>query len=182
MPQDLIVVGFKGTRRASEVLSELNKLDDKWVIDLKDAVSAYRTDDGDLRIDQSVQATPMQGADLGLIAGSLLGALIAVPLTGGLSAAAAAGAMGAGAAGGAIGGAAAGKRDATDIKRQYGISDDFVDKVGKLINPGESAAFVLLRTADPDIVMEKFRGYGGNILRTNLSITEAARVQRTLGG
>jgi len=182
MPQDLIVVGFKGTRRASEVLSELKKLDDSWVIDLKDAVSAYRTDDGELRIDQSVQATRGQGADLGLIAGSLLGAMLAVPFTGGLSAAAAAGALGAGAAGGAIGGAVAGADDATDFKRRYGISDDFVDKVGKMINPGESAVFVLARTANPDLVAEKFRGYGGNILRTNLSISEAARAQRTLRG
>ena len=182
MADNLIVIGFKGPRRASEVLSELQKLDDSWVVDLKDGVSAYRTDDGELRIDQSVQATRGQGADLGLIAGALLGGLLAAPFTGGLSAATAAGAVGAGTLGGAIGGAAAGAEDATDFKRRYGISDEFVDQVGKLINPGDSAVFVLARTADPDLVAEKFRGYGGTILRTNLTIGQAARAQRTLEG
>lgn len=180
MAQDLIVVGFKGTRRASEVLSELQKLDEKWVIDLDDAVSAYRTDDGQLRIDQSVQATRMQGADLGVLVGGMLGALIAAPLTGGLSAAAAAGAVGAGVAGGGLAGAAAGADDATDWKRRYGVSDEFVSQVGRIINPGESAVFALLRTATPDLVTEKFRGYGGKVLRTNLSLRETARVQREL--
>jgi uncharacterized membrane protein len=181
MAQDLIVVGFRGTRRASEVLSELQKLDDNWVVDLEDAVSAYRTDDGQLRIDQSVQPTRMQGADLGVLVGGMLGALIAAPFTGGLSAAAAAGAVGAGVAGGGMAGGAIGAEDATDFKNKYGVSDDFVDQVGKLINPGNSAVFVLLKTASPDLVIEKFRGYGGTILRTNLPIREAARVQRELG-
>jgi uncharacterized membrane protein len=182
MAQDFIVIGFKGPRRASEVLSELQKLDEDWTIDLDDAVSAYRTDDGQLRIDQSVQATRGQGADLGVLVGGMLGALIAAPFTGGLSAVAAAGAVGAAAASGGIVGAAAGAEDATDWKNKYGISDDFVDQVGKLITPGNSAVFVLLRTASPDRVTEKFRGYGGKILRTNLTLRQAARVERTLGG
>ncbi len=180
MAQDLIVVGFKGTRRASEVLTELQKLDDKWVIDLDDAVSAYRTDDGQLRIDQSVQPTRGQGADLGVVIGGMLGALVAAPFTGGLSAAAAAGAVGAGVASGGLVGAAAGADDATDFKNHYGLSDDFVTQLGKLINPGESAAFVLLRTASPDVVIEKFRGYGGKIIRTNLTIPQTVRLQREL--
>jgi uncharacterized membrane protein len=180
--QDLIVVGFKGTKRASDVLSELQKLQEDWVIDLKDAVSAFRTDDGQLRINQSVQQTPGQAADLAVVVGGILGGLLAMPLTGGLSAAAAGATMAAGAAGVGLAGAKAASDDAADFKRRYGISDEFVDQVGKLINPGESAAFVLLRTANPDVVAEKFRGYGGQILRTNLSISEAARVQRDLRG
>ena len=54
MPQNLIAVGFSGAHRAAEVLSELLKLDDHWVIELKDAVAPYRTDDGQLRIDQRI--------------------------------------------------------------------------------------------------------------------------------
>jgi len=182
MAQDLIVVGYKGTQRASEVLNELRKLDENWTIDLEDAVSAYRTDDGQLRIDQSVQATRGQGADLGVLVGGMLGALIAAPFTGGMSAAAAATALGAGAATGGLAGAGVGAEDATDFKNKYGISDDFIDQVGRVINPGESAVFVLLRTGQPDVVIEKFRGYGGRILRTNLTLPQAARVQRELRG
>src|SRR5262249_8923497 len=135
MAQDLIVVGFKGTRRASEVLSELQKLDDKWVIDLDDAVSAYRTDDGQLKIEQSVQPTRGQGADLGVLVGQMLGALVAAPFTGGLSAAAAAGAVGAGAAAGGLAGAAQGAKDATDWKRRYGISGEFATNLGERSTP-----------------------------------------------
>jgi len=180
MAQDMIVVGFKGPRRASEVLSELQKLDQDWAIDLDDAVSAYRTDDGQVRIDQSVQATRGQGASLGALAGGLLGAALAAPFTGGLSVAAAAGTVGAAAAGAGIVGGAAGAEHATDWKKKYGISDDFVAQVGKLVKPGDSAVFALLRTANPDLVLEKFRGYGGQILRTNLSLRETVRAQRTL--
>src|SRR5262245_56269062 len=181
MAQDLIVVGFKGTQRASEVLSELRKLDENWTLDLEDAVSVYRTDDGQLRIDQSVTPTRGQGADLGVFVGGMIGALVAAPFTGGLSAAAAATAVGAGAATGGLAGAGMGAEDATDFKRRYGISDDFVEQVGRTINPGDSAVFVLLRTGQPDVVIEKFRGYGGRIVRTNLTLPQAARVQRELG-
>lgn len=182
MPQNMIVVGFTGTRRASEVLQELQKLEDKWVVDLEDAVAAYRTDDGQLRIDQSVMPTRGQGADWGVLLGGMLGALLAVPFTGGLSAAAAATAIGAGAAGVGLAGGAAGADEATDWKNRYGISDDFVDSVGKLIKPGTSAVFALLESGDPDRVLEKFRGYGGRVLTTSLSPRQQARVERTLRG
>lgn len=182
MPQNLIVVGFGGTRRATEVLSELQKLNDSWAIDLQDAVAAYRTDDGQLRIDQSVAPTRGQGADMGVLVGGMLGALVAAPFTGGLSVAAAGTAVGATAAATGLAGAAAGAEDATDWKKNYGITDDFVGQVGKLIAPGNSAVFAIIRTVSPDLVAERFRGYGGKILTTTLSPGQAARVERTLRG
>jgi uncharacterized membrane protein len=182
MPQNLIVVGFGGTRRASEVLSDLQKLQDNWVIDLADAVAAYRTDDGQFRIDSSVAPTRGQGADMGVLVGGMLGALVAAPFTGGLSVAAAGTAVGATAAAGGLAGAAAGADDATDWKRTYGITDAFVNDVGKLIQPGQSAVFALIRTASPELVAERFRGYGGKILTTTLTPKQAARVESTLRG
>jgi uncharacterized membrane protein len=90
MAQNLIVVGFHGKHRASEVLGQLEQLTYDWSLDLKDAVAAYRTDDGRLRVDQSVQPTTKEGAGYGVFIGGLIGAVLAVPFTGGLSAAAAA--------------------------------------------------------------------------------------------
>jgi uncharacterized membrane protein len=52
--KNLIVVGFPGRHRASEVLSELQQLDRNWALDLTNAVAAYRTDEGHLRVDRSV--------------------------------------------------------------------------------------------------------------------------------
>src|SRR5262245_50215166 len=56
MQQDLIVVGFNGTRRATEVLTQLQSRRDLWAIDLADAVAAFRTDDGSLRIDPTIRS------------------------------------------------------------------------------------------------------------------------------
>ena len=53
--QDLIAVGFSGSRRAAEVLRKLQSLDARGTIDLADAV--YRTEDGRLRVDRSVEVS-----------------------------------------------------------------------------------------------------------------------------
>src|SRR6476620_8986652 len=98
MSQNLIVVGFHGKHRASEVLGQLEQLTYDWSLQLKDAVAAYRTDDGRLRIDQSVQPTTKEGAGWGAFIGGMIGAILFAPLTGGVSAAAAATTLGFGAA------------------------------------------------------------------------------------
>ena len=180
MSDNLIVVGFHGKHRASEVLGQFEQLTYDWSLQLKDGVAAYRTDDGRLRIDQSIQPTTKEGAGYGVFIGSMIGALLAAPFTGGLSAAAAATALGAGAAtAGSIGGAI-GYDDADTFKREYGISDDFVKEVGGMIKPGDSAVFAVVRDGNPEQMAEKFRGYGGTILRTSLSPKVAQRVQETI--
>ena len=49
-----------------------------------------------------------------------------------------------------------------------------------MIEPGDSAVYALLRTADPDIVGSQFRGYGGTILTTTLSLDQQAKVENVL--
>ena len=172
----LIVVGFKKDMyRASEVLNELQSMNDDWVVDLHDAVAVYRDTNGKLRVDQSYQMTTGEGAAWGGFMGSLIGlTLAAIPFTGGASAAAA------GAAGGAALGAGAGALDASWWKDEFGIPDDFVKQVGLMIQPGDSAIYALLRTADPEILADQFRGYGGTILTTTLSRDQQAKVEKVL--
>jgi uncharacterized membrane protein len=79
MAQNLIVVGFHGKQRASEVLGQLEQVTADWALDLKDAVAAYRTDDGRLRIDQSLNPTTKEGAGYGVFLGTMIGALLAAP-------------------------------------------------------------------------------------------------------
>jgi uncharacterized membrane protein len=180
MSENLIVVGFHGKHRAAEVLGQLEQLTYAWSLNLKDGVAAYRTDDGRLRIDQSVQATTKEGAGYGAIIGSIIGALLAAPFTGGLSAAAVATTIGFGAVtAGTIGGAI-GAGDADTFKREYGISDEFVKEVGGMIKPGDSAVFAVVRGGDAEEIAKNFRGYGGTILRTTLSSRVAERVQNTI--
>jgi uncharacterized membrane protein len=179
----LIVVGFKKDMyRASSVLNQLSTMNYDWVVDLHDAVAAYRDYNGKLRVDQSYQTTTGEGAAMGGLLGALIGlSLAAIPFTGGASAVAA-GTLAAGAAGGAAVGASAGALDAAWWKDEFGIPDDFVKQVGAMIQPGDSAVFALLRTANPDKVAEQFRGYGGTILSTTLSRDQQKKVENVLAG
>ena len=177
---ELMVVGFEGKHRASEVLSQLEDMDLSYAIDLKDAVTVYRTDDGELRFDRSVQPTKTEGAALGAVLGGLIGALVLAPITVGGTAAAAAAVLGAGALTGGITGAAIGAEDIDKWKKSYGISDDFVNEVGGMVQPGQSAIFVLAHTTKPAAVAEKFRGYGGKVFRTTLSAESAAKFEKLM--
>ena len=177
---ELVVVGFEGKHRAAEVLDQLEVLNDLSTIDLKDAVAVYRTDDGRLRFDQSVQPTTGEGAANGALLGGMIGALLMAPFTGGISAAAAAGAMGIGAAAFGLSGAAIGADEASSFKEDYGITDDFVKQVGGMVQPGQSAVFVLATASDPQVVAQQFRGYGGTVLRTTLPADAAARFEKLM--
>ena len=178
--KDLIVVQFQGKHRASEVLEQLQGLDGDSTMALDDAVAVYRTDDGKLRVDQSVQPTGKEGGVWGGLIGGILGALVAAPFTAGASVAVAATAVGAGVLSfGAIG-VAAGDDDATDWKTRYGVSDDFVKQVGGTVPPGASAVFAVIRSTDPVAVAERFRGYGGTVLRTTLSPAQSEKVKEII--
>src|SRR5690349_13042145 len=163
---ELIVIGFKQDMyRASEVLNTLQDMNDSWVVDLHDAVAVYRDYNGKLRVDQSYQMTTGEGAAWGGLLGGLLGAILAAPFTAGASAAAA---IAAAAIGGGTLGVGAGALSASSWKEDYGISEDFVTRVGTIVQPGDSAIFALLRTIDRKLVADQFRGYGGTILSTTL--------------
>jgi len=178
---ELIVVGFKkDMSRASEVLNTLQEMNENWVVDLHDAVAVYRDYKGKLRVDQSYQMTSGEGAAWGGLFGGLIGALLAAPFTAGVSAAAAGAAVAAGSLSGVALGATAGAIDADSWKQDYGISDDFVQRVGTMVQPGDSAIFALLRTLDPDLVAAQFKGFGGTILRTTLTPAQRAKVEATL--
>jgi uncharacterized membrane protein len=179
---ELIVVGFKKDMyRASEVLNDLQQLNDDWVVDLHDAVAVYRDYNGKLRVDQSYQMTTGEGAAWGGLWGLLIGATLAIPFTAGASAAAAGTALATGAISGTALGAGFGAVDAESWKDEFGIPDEFVQRVGAMIQPGDSAIYAILRVGDPDVVAEKFRGYGGTILRTTLNPDQQAKVEKVIG-
>lgn len=177
---ELLVVGFKKDMyRASEALNMLQDMNNTWIVDLNDAVAVYRDYNGKLRVDQSYQMTTGEGAAWGGLFGGLIGALLAAPFTGGASAAAA---LAAGSIGGVTLGATFGAIDADTWKDAYGISDDFVQRISTMVQPGDSAVFVLARAVNPDLIADAFHGYGGTVLRTTLSGAQQARVEATLHG
>ena len=177
---ELIVVGFKKDMyRASEALNRLEEISNSWIVDLRDAVAVYRDYKGKLRVDQSYQMTTGEGAAWGGLFGGLMGALLAAPFTGGASAAAV---LAAGSLSGVALGASSGAIDAEAWKEDYGISEDFVDRASAMVQPGDSAIFVLARAINPDLIADAFRGYGGEVIRTTLTDSQRTRVEATLHG
>ena len=178
---DLIVVGFDGTHRAAEVLDQLQRLNADIAFDLHDAVAAYRSRNGTLRVDQSMHLTTKEETAWGGVLGAFVGALLALPVVALVGVPAAAAALGiSGAALGATGGAAMAFDDVTAWRDTHGISDDFVKEVGGMVQPGSSAVFALVRAADPAAFAERFRGYGGRVLRTTLPPEQTRALQETL--
>jgi uncharacterized membrane protein len=148
---------------------------------LKDAVAVYRTDDGRLRVDESVQMTSSEGAAGGGLVGAMIGALLAAPFTAGASAAAAAGIAATGALTFGATGAVIGYEDAAEMKDKYGVSEDFVRQVGGMVQPGNSALFILGTSRTPEVVARNFQNYGGTILRTTIPPEKAANLQKIIG-
>ena len=49
-----------------------------------------------------------------------------------------------------------------------------------MIQPGDSAVYALLRTVNPDIIADQFRGYGGTVLSTTLNRNQEAKIEKVL--
>jgi uncharacterized membrane protein len=62
-------------------------------------------------------------------------------------------------------------------KAQRGLTDDFMLQVRRLIRPGDSALFMLIRTSDPDLVIDEVQRYGGRLLQTSLTPSRDALIQ-----
>jgi uncharacterized membrane protein len=61
-----------------------------------------------------------------------------------------------------------------------GISDDFVRELAGLIRPGKSVLFLLDDGGDLDAILPAIRGMGGTVLKTNVDLERAKRVQAAL--
>src|SRR6185436_15530108 len=82
---ELVVVGFDNPTDADRVLTELTRMQKEYLIDLEDAVIAIRSQDGAVRIKQSVNMLSLGAATGGLrgaMWGSLIGLLFLNPLAG----------------------------------------------------------------------------------------------------
>ena len=175
-----IVVGFPGEHRAAEVLDQLLHLQERSWFELDDAVAVRRTRHGHLRVEQSLTPTSLQGAAFGAAIGAIVGALVAAPLTLAATAGLGASAIAVNAGLGGIFGGGVGAEDAKIDKNDHGISQAFVKKIGGMLSPGSSALFLLGRAVDPKAVAEHFKGYGGKVEYSTLSLEKTAQIQRII--
>jgi uncharacterized membrane protein len=165
--RNLIVLGFDGLHTADEVLNKLRSLQKEYLIDLEDACVVERDASGKIYIKQAVNLTAVgakTGAASGALWGTLVGLLFLNPLAG----------MAIGAAtGGGIGALSGSLAD-------YGISDDFVRKLGETIPQGSSALFILFKRATEDKVMRELEPFRPRVLKTSLSDEAEQRLKSEL--
>jgi uncharacterized membrane protein len=166
---ELVVIGFDNPQEADQVLTELRRIEQEYLIDLEDAVVAIRQANGKVQLKQSIDLVgtgAATGALSGALWGTLLGLLFLNPL--------------AGFAVGGLAGAGAGALSGTAM--DYGINDDFIRSLATTLQPGTSALFILVRKAQPEKVLAGLSGFKGKILRTSLSPKQEAHLQAALSG
>jgi len=152
----LTVVKFPSADGADEALATLEKLQGQELISLHDAAVVSWPADRKKPKTRELHSTKMAGALGGSFWGLLFGLLFFVPILG----------LAIGAAGGALMGSL----------RDVGISDSFINEVREKVTPGTSALFALTSDAVLDRVAEAFRGSDGEIIHTNLSQEQEARL------
>jgi len=164
---ELVVVAFDNPQEADRVLTELNRMQTEYLIELEDAVVAVRQPDGKVNLKQSVRligAAAASGGLSGALFGSLVGLLFLNPLAG----FALGGLVGAG--GGALSGSLV----------DYGINDQFIRSLAEALQPNTSALFVLVRKAQPDRVLAELSRFKGRVLRSSLAPEQEARLQAAI--
>ncbi len=156
---DLIVIEYDDIHKAEEVRLKLLKMQGEYLIDLEDAVVAFKDEKGKIRLNQ-IQNLTASGAMSGGFWGTLIGMIFLNPLLG----------MAAGATAGAVSGAL------TDV----GINNNFMKEIASGFQNGTSALFVLVRKVTPDKVLAELKGSGGKILQTSLTHEKEEKLQAAL--
>ncbi len=156
----LFVLKFDDEATAHQVVATLKSLQNRQLIKVDDAAIVTLKPDGKPKVQQMhnlVGAGALGGAFWGL----LIGLLFFVPVMGMLV--------------GAAAGALAGKF--SDV----GIDDNFIKQVGSSIHPGESALFLLVSEAVADKVLPELKQYKFQLIQTNLSKEDEAKLREMIG-
>jgi uncharacterized membrane protein len=157
----LVVLGLDNRDDAERVLDLAADLGRQNLLQLEDAAYAYRTDQGKVRVHQTVSTAGI-GAAGGALWGTLIGLIFLAPL--------------AGAAVGAATGAVAGKL--TDV----GINDKMIKQIGGELDQGKAAVFLLARSATVDRVIEALKPFNPTVIQTNLTREREDELVQALQG
>ncbi|NIZ12736.1 DUF1269 domain-containing protein [Phaeobacter sp. HF9A] len=155
---ELIVIGYDTPKQAEAARTELFGMAKEYLVDVADAVVATADEEGKIKLDQMVNLWSV-GAASGAMWGVLAGLLFFNPFLGA--------AVGAGA--GALSGALS----------DYGINDNFMKDVSNVLQPGQAALFMMVRTEATDRVIKRLGIKGGHIIRTNLDRSKEEHLRRT---
>jgi uncharacterized membrane protein len=135
--------------QAELALKEIGRRANERAVALTDAVIAFKSGDGRIKIRQTQDLTTGKGAGRGTLMGFLVGLIFGGPLIGAL--------------GGLAIGALIGKR--TD----RGLDDGFVAEVSKKLHPGNSALLLLADTEPTAEGMAYLRSFDAQVFVTQMS-------------
>jgi uncharacterized membrane protein len=144
----LVAIAYPDVATATEVRNRLMEMQRDNVIQMEDAVVVEKRSDDKIRLHQS-NSSAGRGAAWGPMWGGLIGLVFFAPFI----------SMAVGAAAGATGGAM------TDP----GIDNDFMKQLGKNLQPGGAALFVLAIQTSPDKIIAEIGQNGGKVVKTSLS-------------
>jgi uncharacterized membrane protein len=142
---------------ADQALGKMQKLHDELLLALHDAAVVSWEPGHPKPKTQQLRSAAGPAALGGAFWGMLFGLIFFVPLLGAAI----------GAASGALYG----------MFRDVGISDAFLADVREKVTPGTSALFALTSDAEFDKVAEELQETGAELIRTNLSVEDEARLR-----
>lgn len=153
----LTVWRFDTADGAKEALTTIERLQREELINIVDAAVVSWPEGHKKPRTEQLHGLAGSGALGGSFWGLLFGLIFFVPLLG----------MAVGAAMGALSGSLA----------DVGIDDGFIRRVRDEVTPGTSALFAMTTNAVTDRVMEQFRGTRAELISTNLSADQEAKLR-----
>jgi uncharacterized membrane protein len=144
----LVAIAYPDLATAERVRGELVNATKEHLVQLEDAVIVEHDADGKIKLHQATSPAAA-GAAGGALWGGLIGLLFLAPVVG----------MAVGAASGALGGKMA----------DVGVDDSFMKDLGAKLQPGTVALIALGSSEARDKLIERVKGYGGDVIQTSLS-------------
>jgi uncharacterized membrane protein len=158
----LTVWKFDSAGGAADALGLLERLQKQELLRINDGAYVYWPEDKKKPKTEQLRNMTGAGALGGSFWGLLFGLIFFVPLLG----------MAIGAAMGALGGAM------SDV----GIDDDFIRSVRDEVTPGTSALFLMTSDTVTDKIKGAFEGSHAELVRTNLSTEQEAKLREVFTG
>jgi uncharacterized membrane protein len=158
---DLIAIGYDDETTAIEAMNETERLAQELIIQ-PDAIAAIiRNKDGKYKVVTNHHMVGA-GATWGMFWGMLFGLLFFVPVLG----------MAVGAGFGAL----------FAKLEKSGLDKQFQQQVRDMLQPGNSALFLVVEKVTPDKAVDALSRFGGTVLKSSLSKETEAELQDALHG
>ncbi|HEY6531137.1 MAG TPA: DUF1269 domain-containing protein [Acidimicrobiales bacterium] len=165
MAEQIVVIAVDSPSKAQEMLLAAGQLAAAGKLGIKDAVVLTKSGDGHSHKLETTDLTPVEGGVGGAFWGLFLGTLVLGPV------------------GGLVTGAVTGGAGALLAKvMDRGISDEFIEEMEGLLEPGHAALCLLTDQDDDDddAVLQELNRFDGKLIWSNLPPEAAAEVTRAL--